>query len=456
MATRRSRLLLELAWFLLVTCFGNSSANAADTRAFPPLVVPHTFGVNVHSISDSELDTIAAAGFRFVRTDFRWDKTELTKGVYDWSYYDALSAALQARGLTPLYILDYSNPLYASRVDVTDRTGRTTPLTSAPVSEVAVKAFADWAVAAATHFSRYDPVWEIWNEPEGDKFWPPQANASQYSNLAIQTCRRLRAADPAALIIAPASAKPPTVDNPEPPFLDAVMRSGILECLSGVSAHPYLPRRDLDDTPKDWDALNKMIDKYRAGTRRLSIVSSESGISTFGTAFVASRVAEENIQAAYAVRMMLLNFVSGVAISIWYDWRDDGTDPANPEHHFGLVHVDLSPKPVLAALTKLNREFSGYRFECRDLSAAPITLLLFRQQGANERAVVWAAQDGQTVRLKDDGSIDRILSMAGQEIPIQRSDETSVTLPVGSQPIYLEFRGEAVGKFCRAPILRNQ
>ena len=55
------------------------------------------------------------------------------------------------------------------------------------------------------------------------------------------------------------------------------------------------------------------------------------------------------------------NIASGVPISIWYDWRDDGDNPKNPEHRFGLVHREYhegrdpvyDPKPAYQAMKAL-------------------------------------------------------------------------------------------------------
>ena len=45
----------------------------------------------------------------------------------------------------------------------------------------------------------------------------------------------------------------------------------------------------------------------------------------------------EEKQGALFAREMLTNVANEIPISIWYDWRDDGSDPNEAEHHFGLV-----------------------------------------------------------------------------------------------------------------------
>src|SRR5512133_2855137 len=79
-------------------------------------------GVNIHFTKghETDLDMIAAAGFKVIRMDFGWQNTEREKGVYNWSDYDELTANLDKRGIRALYILDYSNSLYEEQIESKD------------------------------------------------------------------------------------------------------------------------------------------------------------------------------------------------------------------------------------------------------------------------------------------------------------------------------------------------
>src|SRR3990172_12153278 len=74
----------------------------------PVPVLPAGVGVNIHFVTGHErdLDLIAAAGFKFVRMDFGWEATEKTRGEYNWSGYDELTANLDNPPLRALYILN--------------------------------------------------------------------------------------------------------------------------------------------------------------------------------------------------------------------------------------------------------------------------------------------------------------------------------------------------------------
>jgi len=128
-------------------------------------------GVNIHFTDPrpGELDMLAAGGFRWVRMDFAWGRTERESGRYDFSAYERLLEALQPHGIRALFILDYSNPLYEKDRSVVTEPGR--------------KAFARWAAAAAEHFQGRGILWEIWNEPNIPGLWTDTATG-------CSTCRR--------------------------------------------------------------------------------------------------------------------------------------------------------------------------------------------------------------------------------------------------------------------------
>src|SRR5204863_6907432 len=97
----------------------------------------------------------------------------------------------------------------------------------------------------------------------------------------------------------------------------------------------------------------------------IPIISGEWGYSS------AWRGMNEEKQAVMLARQFLTNAANGIPVSIWYDWRDDGADPKEAEHHFGLVRNEYRSgqtpvyevKPAYLAAKTLLTHFAGYRFE---------------------------------------------------------------------------------------------
>ncbi|MFN2578087.1 MAG: cellulase family glycosylhydrolase [Pyrinomonadaceae bacterium] len=337
--------------------------------------VDETLGVNVHFIDPQpgEVKMIASAGFRWVRTDLKWELTERQRGKYDFSPYDGLLKELDAFNIRALFILDYGNPLYTEGKSVRTPAAR--------------KAFVSWAIAAAKHFSGRGAVWEIFNEPNTAMFWPPRPNVDEYQALASEVGRAFRASVPDELLIGPATSK---IDLH---FLDSCFKSKLMQDWFAVSFHPY--RQTAPETAaSEYARLREMIRSYdfTGSQSRFPLVSSEWGYSSAW-----SRMDEEN-QAVMLTREFLTNVANGIQISIWYDWRE-GTDPNEPEDHFGLVRnayrrgqdPAYDPKPAYFAAKTLTKVLGGYRYRQRlNVGGDDDYVLVFVKDGES-RFVAWTS-----------------------------------------------------------------
>ena len=359
-------------------------ALAAD---LPLPILPEGVGINIHFTKgrEKDLDLIAAGGFKFIRMDFHWGGIERQKCEYNWSEYDELTANLEKRGLRAIYILDYSNPLYEDTLTITNRhTLKSEKAVAAPQHAESIAAFAHWAGEAARHFQGRRIIWEIWNEPNIG-FWKPEPDAKQYTALALATCKAIRKADPEATIIAPGSSTFPW------PFFEEMFASGLLRYLDAVSVHPY--RGGPPETVvADYRKLRELIARY--AKRPVPILSGEWGYSTQykGTPL--------EIQAAYLARQQLVNLSVGVPLSIWYDWKNDGSDTNYNEHNFGTVTTNLQPKPSYLAAQALTRELAGYRI-ARRLETADTNewVLLCVDQNGSQKLAAWTTGVPHTVTL---------------------------------------------------------
>lgn len=341
-------------------------------------------GVNIHFITghEKDLDMIAAAGFKFIRTDFQWQGAERTKGVYNFTHFDELINNLNKRGMRAIAILDYSNGLYEKdSVSINPLTHKESRGIISPQHPESVAAFAKWAAAMVEHFKGNNIVWEIWNEPN-ISFWKPKPDVTQYTALALATCKAIRAVVPDALIIGPCTSQVPM------PYIESFMASGVLQYLDAVSVHPY---RNYSKSPEtaivDYNNLHGLIDKYApADKKQMPIISSEWGYST------STKGVSETVQAAYIVRMQLANLLYGVPISIWYDWKNDGVDPTEHEENFGTVRDDFTPKPAYITLKTMNAELNGYTFVSRiDVKADNDYVLVFKNDKGSYKLAAWTA-----------------------------------------------------------------
>jgi hypothetical protein len=375
-------------WRVLLLFTAFPVISAGGEAGLPSPVVPAGLGVNIHFTEPGprEMERFAEAGYRLIRNDLAWEAIERVPGHYDFSAYDRLRGHLARAGARPIFILDYGNRLHDQG--------------QAPRSDSARAAFARFAAAAARHFRGQGVIWEIWNEPNLDQFWKPEADAKAYARLALETARAVRNADPDAVILAPGSSGFPWA------FLETVFAAGLLEHIDAVSVHPY--REQPPETAgDDYGRLRALIARYAPPARRsMPIVSSEWGYST------AVGAVSEARQADYLSRQWLANLAAGVNLSIFYDWRDDGDDAKDREHRFGTVRRNLEPKPAFLAARTLIRSLQGYTLRHRLQGSSPSHWKLLFQKADDPGALIvveWSAEprsgaSGQTPHYRRIGA----------------------------------------------------
>ncbi len=349
-------------------------------------------GVNIHFVSGhtKDLDMIAAAGLKYIRTDFVWQEIEYSKGRYNWDAYDELTNNLGRRSLKAIFILDYSNSLYEDSVSSKDPlTGSPIRDIAAPVKDVSVEAYSRWATSAAMRYKGRKIVWEIWNEPN-ISFWKPDANVHDYSRLALEACRAIRKADPQAVIIGPGTSGIPYE------FIEEFLKSGVLEYIDGISVHPY---RSYSLAPEsaasDFIKLQDLIRHYTPpGNDQVPVLNSEWGYSS------CTRGLSPGLQAEYAVRMQLSALLNGIPVSIWYDWKNDGIDSADFEQNCGIVTNSFEPKPAYMAFKTLCTQLNGFTLTHRlEMESENDYILLFSEGKGIFRICAWTTAKSHSVKL---------------------------------------------------------
>lgn len=402
-------------------------ANATDDCGFalPATVaspaIPDGFGVNIEftDARPGEMKLLAAAGFRWVRVDLKWDATERVKGQYDFAAYDRLMSVLDQYGLRALFILDYGNPAYDEG--------------QPPRTVASRQAFARWAVAAAKHFAGRGVIWETYNEPNIAQFWPPAPNVADYVALAQTVGRAFRANVPGEQLIGPATSGIDFV------FLETCFKGDLLDYWSAVSVHPYR-RSDPETAVSDYCRLRKLIDHYAPAGKTIPIISSEWGYSSAWTGV------DDRKQSELLARSWLTNAVNNISVSIWYDWHDDGADAAEPEHHFGTVYhpyregrqTVFDPKPAYRAARTLTSFFRGYRFARRLPVSSPDDYVIVFRKGAEVRVAAWTTNSRAHAAVIPLAAAQySAISHTGQNVGTISASSKGLSLTLTTSPVYL-------------------
>jgi hypothetical protein len=332
----------------------SESPAVATVSADAPASAP-AFGVHVHALWGTYtneqriavLDRLAAAGARWLRIDISWCSFQGASmdDVNDYwvDLLDFVVDAARARGLNVLGNT-ICTPAWA-----TDCPSCNWEMASPRVPRSPAM-FGHFMELLAGHFRGRIAAWELWNEPNesNHQFW--QGDARQYVDLVLRPgFEAVKRLDPAATVVAAGTSY---VDRA---WIASVYDAGGGAFFDALAVHPYMAPWNLPpetDNGTRWtithidSARQAMVDH---GDAHKPIWFTEFGWSSSFPTY-AQGVSEAQ-QAEYAVRALELvrtrfPYVRNV---FWYNDRDRGSGHAR-EDAFGILHRDLSPKPVYDSL----------------------------------------------------------------------------------------------------------
>ncbi|MDR1283149.1 MAG: cellulase family glycosylhydrolase [Opitutaceae bacterium] len=312
---------------------------------------------------DKMMPLLADSGIAWLRNAIYWGQMEKTKNTY------AIPAAslrwierANAAGLKISITFNGGNKLYADHFDP--------------------DAYAKAAAYVAKTLKGKIHAMEILNEPYQKSYAGYYKGAwnglekdgsisswvSRYVKLVNTAAPAIKAANPDLKVTGLGSVAPVN-------FRQIAM--GIVPEVDGIADHPYsyrlvpelvpwaaqptLLKRDGIATADEKGTFASQIRMYREQTRKHNgpkeIWLTEWGWATHQEARASDMNAgfTESAQAKYILRRYVESIGLGCARSFQYDFRDDGNDPHNAEHNWGLLRRDYTPKPSYHAVRRLAR-----------------------------------------------------------------------------------------------------
>lgn len=380
------------------------------------------FGIGTHftGYSSAMIPLLAKAGIKNVRNDLGWSGIETTKGTYDFSDYDPVMSALDTAGINVFPIVDYTNRFYDN--DAT------------PYTDAGREGFANYSAATLQHYNAQLNEVEVYNEfnipgfgDRGDG--PADAKAEYYYPLLKATYDKLKAVDPDVDVIGPASAGVPLE------WLETLFQLGAMPYLDKVSIHPYQYPTAPESVVSSLDAVNNLVKEYNGGQAKPLWIS-EQGWPTHNGATGVS----EQTQAAYLVRSYAVALSRGIEKFFWYDFMNDGTDPAYNENNFGIIRNDHDvmgrwvPKPAYVAYAVMARQLTGATFQRREDFGDGVYSMVFGKEGKTIR-VLWSTQP-TTVEVSTERAIT-VSDLTGDQKSYAPGPGGTVALSVSGDPVYV-------------------
>jgi hypothetical protein len=285
---------------------------------------------------------IATARLTSWRASLVWASVERRKGVYaptpEYTRVMDQARMAHAHGLHPLLLLGYGNPLYERGGLVTTGEARN-----------GFARYAGWVAAQMKGAVSYYEIWNEWNIGFGSTDRPRRAGSVEdYAKLVRAAAIAIHRGDPEAIVIAGGAT------NSDTRWFEAFGATGVLPYIDGVSIHPY-------NYGKPWYWSSPEAAMHWVDTVRQQMTADNDGkpvdmyVTEMGWPGNRHGYAED-VVADYLQRFMELarqkHYVRGVW---WYDLVDDGDDPDNREHRFGLFRRDGEAKPAATRLAQCCR-----------------------------------------------------------------------------------------------------
>lgn len=338
-----------------------------------------------------------------------WESQQRVAGNFDWVKKDRTYNYLRAQGVRAINLYAYT-PFWASTSSNRVATNWLSYYKTPPQPQ----AYGAYCQAVAARYRDLIDVHELWNEQNSDGFWT--GTPEEYVGVAQAARQAIREVDPHHPIVVGGYAET---------RMDRV-RAIVGQTRGNFSEAAFHAYGSFETFVTRWQAFQNIF--AQSGYAYSNLIDTETGY------FVYEAQAGEK-QALALVKNLSYQLSLGLFGVIWYELLDEGSNPINAEHNFGMVTWNHTPKPTFAGYNHLIHQLGG----ARPLKPVDLTqnfaLAQFRQ-GPDVVAVIWNQRSELTkpVRLMGFPGKAMTLDLYGNPMKeIQSGD----TLAVGTVPIWI-------------------
>ncbi len=276
-AERSPRGIVRFVPFLVVALLalgvGVVVASPWDGDESEPTVKPDEFyGITPQTELDSaDFERMAEAGVGTVRVALNWNaiqhqpgecRSDFEESACNWSAIDELIGGAASHGVRVMPILGGARGFGGDEPPPEEARIEHPPTAGAD--------FEDWKDFVAAAVDRYgaggafwtlvdeyggEPlpvrVWQIWNEPNAEQYWPPEPNPAEYATLVDGASEAIRSADPKAEIVLAGLFGTSALESPE--FLRELYAvEGLEDGFDSIAIHPYSPNLHGIEVQVEW------------------------------------------------------------------------------------------------------------------------------------------------------------------------------------------------------------
>jgi polysaccharide biosynthesis protein PslG len=328
---------------------------------------PSLFGVVAQTNpGDAEFETMSEGGVATYRWLVSWPALQREAGApSDWSTTDRVVEQLARHGIEPFPVV-FGSPCFAVDCGAVPR-----HLANAQPPLGSSRARAAWTGFLGSLVDRYGPggsfwsenptlsgpitTWEIWNEPNSPRFYPPRPSAKGYAELLAVSAEAIRERDPNARIVLGGLAGQP--ESPSaiklPRYLDQLYEAGAGRSVDAVAVHPYAP--DLAGIEDQMDALLRVMEKHGEAATPVWINEIGWGTSPSGEGRLVETVDGQAKRLEEVFELALERKEKwNLAGLMWFSWRDTpaGAQVCDWCGTSGLFDRELRARPAWASFAE--------------------------------------------------------------------------------------------------------
>jgi polysaccharide biosynthesis protein PslG len=304
-------------------------------------IVPDApWGYAKNSDFDRQKQFLIDTRTKWVRLHFAWNQAETSDNVYSaqtLGLWDRSVTDARAAGAS-IVAMVFRSPQWASG---------STNMEAPPRDPAKFREFMQFISARYRGRILY---WEVWNEQNTVRFWPPAVNAAQYVTLLKQANLGIKSGCPECKTLFGG-----TSQN-DYSYISSAYAAGAKGHFDIMATHPYPFARPPENA--DLDSAGNIAKGTFPGFRSVRIVMDCYGESAkpiwfteFGWSTCSSTacVSQAN-QAAYLKRAYAyLAAYPYVQVAIWYNLRNWRSDVDSFDPQLGLMSSNYTPKPAYYA-----------------------------------------------------------------------------------------------------------
>lgn len=404
----------------------------------PGKSVGFIFGVQSHALrytpAEQELDALAAGlmGAKVYRTSGNWSLAQKSPDqAPDFTLIDDMMKRYEKQGLepqigflnTPKWAIDKNwKPFFPDYKNTRGNRGCPAP---------DLGHYAKYVEAFMTYFRGRVRFVESWNEPDLISF--ANFSADTYVDIMKTFYKAVKKAAPEATVLTGGYT---AIKLPYP----------------GRSTHPDHMAYTMEKAKGYYDVhafhAHGAHSSYYRQIVQLHEMQRRIGVNV---PWYANETAEssvrrgETIQASTLFKKFLYTWaLYGIGYN-WYDLRNDGYDPNDSEHHFGLITRDFYPKAAYSTYNTLARYFTQATFLKPYTTAEGFQAYLFKAKNGDYLIPCWHIRENMPSRLLVLSNIKgkvAVVDIFGNEKPVV-SNEGIAFIDSTSWPVAIKVSGQA-------------